>query len=315
MKPYQRFSLLTAFALLLTGTGCGSDAVKGLSRGGTAETANFRIQIPHTLYQAAEPESVIWDCSFLDRSGYMISVQDFDFGYAPEDFLGGEYQTDEAVYEDGKIGDYDYCGWIAEDGTDSVLKYVIGTQGRLLYAMAAVPENKQERAKKQIFDMLENAEYIGKPIAPGSASVGFLTVDYPETWAEEANNSSDAALMLHPAVNPNGSSITFTVFDYADKSPKELAENSLAISTEGMPDFYSETAVLQKKLFGYDAYIARLRYGEPEDENGCTYQESVYFETPAGICYAFMVYCDPGAEEYLAAVDTLTLTVNTGNGD
>lgn len=315
MKPYQRFSLLTAFALLLTGTGCGSDAVKGLSRGGTAETANFRIQIPHTLYQAAEPESVIWDCSFLDRSGYMISVQDFDFGYAPEDFLGGEYQTDEAAYEDGKIGDYDYCGWIAEDGTDSVLKYVIGTQGRLLYAMAAVPENKQERAKKQIFDMLENAEYIGKPIAPGSASVGFLTVDYPETWAEEANNSSDAALMLHPAVNPNGSSITFTVFDYADKSPKELAENSLAISTEGMPDFYSETAVLQKKLFGYDAYIARLRYGEPEDENGCTYQESVYFETPAGICYAFMVYCDPGAEEYLAAVDTLTLTVNTGNGD
>ncbi len=315
MKPYQRLTLTAASALLLMGTGCGSDAVKGLSRGGTAETANFRIQLPHTLYQAEEPESIIWDYSFLDRSGYMISVQDFDFGYAPEDFLGGEYQTGEAAYENGTLGDYDYCGWIAEEGTDSVLKYVIGTQGRLLYAMASVPENKQERAKKQIFAMLENAEYIGKPIAPGSASVGFLTVDYPETWAEDANDSSSAILMLHPAVNHNGSSITFSVLDDVDKSPKELAENALAVSTEGMTDFYSETALLQKKLFGYDAYIARLRYGEPEDENGCTYQDSVYFETPAGICYAMMIYCDPGAEEYLAAVDTLTLTVNTGNGD
>ena len=110
MISRRRIMLISA-ALLLTG--CGTDAVKGLSRGGTAETDNYRIAIPNTLYQAAEPETVLWDYTFLDRSGYMISVQDFDFGYEPKDFLGEEYEAGEAAFEAGTLGSYDYCGWTA----------------------------------------------------------------------------------------------------------------------------------------------------------------------------------------------------------
>ena len=53
--------ILPAAASMLLLTGCGSEAVKGLSAGGRADTANFSIWIPNSLYKTEEPESALWD--------------------------------------------------------------------------------------------------------------------------------------------------------------------------------------------------------------------------------------------------------------
>lgn len=306
MISRRRIMLISA-ALLLTG--CGTDAVKGLSRGGTAETDNYRIAIPNTLYQAAEPETVLWDYTFLDRSGYMISVQDFDFGYEPKDFLGEEYEAGEAAFEAGTLGSYDYCGWTAAVDTDCVLKYAAGTQGRLLFAQATVPAKKANRAKSQIFDLLEHMDFIGRPLGAGSASAGFATIEYPETWVV-SSKSFTGGVILHPAVNKNGVTVSFATTNTPKASAQALAEESIEMTKEQVPDFYSETVVVAQKLLGHDAYIARLRYGEPEDEGGCVIQDTAYIEVPQGVCIVAMNYGDPGADEFFEAFDTLTLTFN-----
>lgn len=302
----HRLILPAAVSVLLL-TGCGSDAVKGLSRGGTAATANFSMEIPHSLYHTEEPESVLWDHSFLDRSGYMISVQDFDFGYAPADFLGQEYDEGEAVFEQGTLGEYTYCGWDAPADENCVLKYAAGTQGRLLFAQATVPAKKAKRAKSQMLDLLEHMEFIGRPLGAGSADAGFAQIDYPETWAVSAKSFTGCAIM-HPAVNKDGVSASFTTVDSPKASAKELAEEYIAMTTEQLPDFYAEADVVKEKLLGYDAYIARLRYGEPEDEDGSVIQDTAYIEAPQGICVVSMNYGDPGADAYFEALNTLTLT-------
>ena len=301
--------ILPAAASMLLLTGCASEAVKGLSAGGRADTANFSIWIPNSLYKTEEPESALWDYSFLDRSGYMISVQDFDFGYAPADFIGGEYDPGEAEFEEGTLGAFTYCGWTKPDDTDCVLKFAAGTQGRLLFAQATVPEKKQERAKKQILNLLEHMTYIVKPIAPGSMTVGFVTVDYPETWAESAESSASIGV-LHPTVNKDGTSVYITAIDDPKDSAEALAQERIDTTLESLPDFYSEAEVVQRKVCGYDASIARLCYGEPEDEDGCVIQESALIEAPQGICMISLYYSDPGAEEFLSALDTITLTFN-----
>ena len=294
-------------ALLLTG--CGSDAVRGLTAGGTAETHNFRIHIPHTLYRAAEPETKLWDDSFLDRSGYMISVQDFDFGYEPEDFLGQEYAAGEAEYESGELGSRHYCGWTASGAEECVLKYAAGTQGRLLFAQATVPNRKVKRARSQMLDLLEHMEFIGRPLGAGSITADFAVIDYPETWTVSADSTA-GIVMMHPAVNKNGVSLTVSTTDKPKDSAKALAEERIEMTAGQMPDFYSEAGVIERTVLGYDAYVARLRYGEPEDEYGCVIQDYAYIEAPQGVCVVSMYYGDPGAEEFLAALGTIKLTFN-----
>ena len=304
----HRLILPAAVSVLLL-TGCGADAVKGLSRGGTAETDNFCIQIPHSLYKAEKPESALWDQSFLDRSGYMISVQDFDFGYAPEDFLGQEYEEGEAAFEQGTLGQYPYCGWAAPAGENCVLKYAAGTQGRLLFAQATVPRKKASRAKLQMLDLLGHMEFTGRPLGAGSISAGFAQIDYPETWVVSAKSFTGCAIM-HPAVNKDGVYVSFTVTETPKASAKELAEESIAATTEQLPDYYTEAAVVKEKLLGYDAYIARLRSGEPKDPGGAVILDTAYIEAPQGVCIVSMNYGDPGADVYFAALNTLTLTFN-----
>ena len=87
-----------------------------------------------------------------------------------------------------------------------------------------------------------------------------------------------------------------------------VTEVLLSMTTEQLPDFYAEADVVKEKLLGYDAYIARLRYGEPEDEDGSVIQDTAYIEAPQGICVVSMNYGDPGADAYFEALNTLTLT-------
>ncbi len=296
---------LAASALLLTG--CGSDAVEGLSRGGTVDTANFRLQLPSTLYQAEAPDSDFWDYSFVDRSGYTISVQDFDYGYAPTDLLGMEYEASDARFEQGTLGPYTYCGWTAEEEPNCVLKFAAGIQGRLIFAQASVPKNKTKRAKTQICELLENMTFIGKPLAAGSISTGFATIDYPETWVV-SSDSSEATVIMHPAVNKNDVTVIFSATDTPNASAKALAEEQIEMTADALPGYYSETALIEQKLLGYDAYIARLCFGEPEDEDGRVIQDYAYIDTPQGVCTISLYYSDPGVDEFIEAFNTLTLT-------
>ena len=240
----------------------------------------------------------------------MISVQDFDFGYEPEDLLRDEYKAGAAEYEQGMLGEYAYCGWTASSESDTVLKFTAGTQGRLLFAQATVPQKMRKRAKSQIFDLLEHMEFIGRPIGAGSITLDHAVIEYPETWVVSADSLNGIVVMLHPAVNRNGVSVNISTTTMPKASAKELAKEHIKMTAGQTPDFYSEVGVTEQKVLGYDAYVASLRYGEPEDENGCSIQDFAYIESPQGVCIITMYYSDPGAEEFLAALDTIRLTFN-----